>query len=181
MLNLDLNENIAEVTLNPKTKPILRMTFHQKHLRFACQRCVIFCCKLGGPKLTQRDIKRIRQAGYHAEDFVEPLPNKRFKGLPVMRDNLRNREDGSCVFLKFDEERNVHECSIYDFRPALCRLYPFDFEKAGPQSFLLKLIPCCKGLTALRGELVNEEFVTNNLLGAILDLTVECNTPVKKR
>jgi len=178
MPNLDLNENIAEVMLNPKTKHIVRMVFHQKHLRFACQRCAIFCCKLGGPKLTQRDIERIGEAGYPVEDFVEPVSNKGFKGSPVMLGSLRNREDGSCVFLKFDEERNVHECSIYDVRPALCRLYPFHLEKIGPQSFLLKLIPCCKGLNAIRGEVVNEEFVTNHLLGAILDLIIKCNMPV---
>jgi len=180
MLNLDLSGNIAEAALNPKTKRITKMTFHQKHLQFRCKRCATFCCKLGGPKLTQRDIERIKQAGYPVEDFLEPLSNKEFKGLSAMRGNLKNREDGSCVFLRFDAERGIHECSIYDVRPALCRLYPFDFEKVGPYSFVLKLIPCCRGLNNPRGELVNEEFVTNYLLGAILDLMIECNMPVNK-
>jgi len=87
-----------------------------------------------------------------------------------MRGNLKNREDGSCVFLKFDAERGFHECSIYDVRPALCSLYPFDFEMVNPDSFVLKLIPCCRGLNDPRGELVNEEFVINCLIDAILDL-----------
>jgi len=160
MFNPDLSENIAEVALNPKTKHIIKVNFHQKHLRFRCQRCATFCCKLGGPKLTQRDIERIKQAGYPLEDFLEPLSDRESESSVVMRGSLRNREDGSCVFLKFDEKRGIHECSIYDVRPALCRLYPFDFEKVGPYSFVLKLIPCCRGLNAPRGELVNEEFVT---------------------
>ncbi|MDH5788761.1 MAG: YkgJ family cysteine cluster protein [Candidatus Bathyarchaeota archaeon] len=181
MLNLDLSGNIAEAALNPKTKCITKMTFHQKHLRFRCQRCATFCCKLGGPKLTQRDIERIKQAGYDMEDFLKPLSNNEFKGLSVMRGSLKNRENGSCVFLKFDEEKGIFECSIYDVRPDLCRLYPFDFEKVGPYSFVLKLIPCCKGLNAPHGELANEEFVTTHLLCAILNLMIECNMPVKKR
>jgi len=173
MLSLDLSENIAEVALNPKTKHITKMTFYRRGLRFRCQRCATFCCKLGGPKLTRRDIERIIQAGYPVEDFLEPLSNREFKGLPVMRGSLKNGEDGSCVFLSFSEERNTYKCSIYDFRPAICRLYPFDFERVGPYSFLLKLIPCCRGLNVPYGKLVNEDFVTNHLLCAILDLMVK--------
>ncbi|NIR87550.1 YkgJ family cysteine cluster protein [Candidatus Bathyarchaeota archaeon] len=174
MNNLDLSGNIAEVALNPKTKRITKIAFHQKHLRFRCQRCATFCCKLGGPKLTQRDIEHIKQAGYFF------LPNKEFKDSPIMRGSLKNRGNGSCVFLRFDAGRGVYECSIYDVRPALCKLYPFDFEKVGPYSFLLKLIPCCRGLNDPRGELVNEEFVTNHLLCVILDLMIEGNMHVNK-
>ncbi len=175
MPNLDLSGNVAETTLNLKTKRITKITFHQKHLRFRCQRYAAFCCKLGGPKLTERDIERIKQAGYPLEDFLEPLLNKEFEGLLVMRSNLENMEDGSCVFLMFDAEKGVRECLIYDVRPALCRLYPFDFEKVGPCSFVLKLIPCCRGLNDPDGELVNEEFVINHLIDAILDLTMKCD------
>ena len=177
MINLDLSGNIAEAALNPKTKRITKMAFRQKHLRFRCRRCATFCCKLGGPKLTQRDIERIRQAGYSEDDFLEPLSNKEFKGLPVMRGSLKNREDGSCAFLRFDEEKDVHECSIYDVRPALCRLYPFDFEMVNPDSFVLKLIPCCRGLNDPRGELVNKEFVINRLTDAVLDLMMKRDVP----
>jgi len=181
MFNLDLTGNIAEAALNPKTKRITKMSFHQKHLRFRCQRCATFCCKLGGPKLTQRDIERIRQAGHPVEDFLQPLSNNKFKGLPIMCGNLKNREDGSCIFLKFDEEKRIYECSIYNIRPALCRLYPFDFEKVGPYSLVLKLIPCCRGLNDPHGELVNKEFVTSHILYAILDLMNKCNIPMNKR
>jgi Fe-S-cluster containining protein len=175
MFNLELSGKIAEITLNPKTKRITKITFYQKHLRFRCQRHATFCCKLGGPKLTERDIERIKQAGYPLEDFLEPLSNKEFKGLLVRCSSLKNREDGSCVFLTFDAEKGVHECSIYDVRPALCRLYPFDFEKVSPYSFVLKLIPCCRGLNDPHGELVNEEFVINRLVNDIIDLMMKCD------
>jgi len=180
MIELDLSENIAKVALDPETKDSVKITFHEMHLRFNCQRCATFCCKLGGPKLTQRDIDRIKKAGYTVEDFVEPLSSREFKDLPIVIGSLKNKEYGSCVFLRFNEEKGVHECSIYDLRPALCRLYPFDFEKVGPYSFVLKLIPCCRGLNDPSGELVNKEFVTDHLLCAILDLMIDSNMSVDK-
>lgn len=177
MPNLDLSENIAEITLNPKTQRIAKITLHQERLRFRCKRCATFCCKLGGPELTEKDVQRIEQAGYRVEEFLESVPNNKFKCLPIMRGNLKNKEDGSCIFLRFDAERGINECSIYDVRPTLCRLYPFDFERTGPSSFVLRLIPCCRGLNDLCEELVNEEFVTNYLLDAIFDLMIEHDVP----
>jgi len=103
------------------------------------------------------------------KDFLEPELNSKFKGLPIMRGNLKNNEDGSCIFLKFDAEKNRYGCLIYDFRPVLCRLYPFDFERISPGSVVLKIIPCCRGLNNPDGELVDEEFITNHLLDALLE------------
>ena len=168
---MELSENLARITINPKTKQIIDLSLHQKHLRFKCRRCATFCCKLGGPKLTGKDIERIKQAGCNVKDFLEPALNNEFKGLP-MRGSLRNREDGSCIFLKFDVGKDRYECSIYDFRPVLCRLYPFDFERTSPNSIVLKLIPCCRGLNNPDGELVDEESITNYLLDSILDLMI---------
>lgn len=112
----------------------------------------------------------MKQAGYDMKDFLGPASNNEFKGLPITRGRLRNREDGSCIFLKFCVEEDRYECSIYDFRPALCRLYPFDFDRAGPNSITLKLIPCCRGLNNPNGELVDEEFVNNHVLSALLEV-----------
>lgn len=112
----------------------------------------------------------MKQAGYDMKDFLGPASNNEFKGLPITRGSLRNREDGSCIFLKFCVEEDRYECSIYDFRPALCRLYPFDFDRAGPNSITLKLIPCCRGLNNPNGELVDEEFINNHVLSALLEV-----------
>ena len=141
----------------------------QKHLRFKCRRCATFCCKLGGPWLTRKDIERIERVGYDAKDFLKSVLNNEVKGLPIMRGSLKNREDGSCIFLNFDVGKNRYKCSIYDFRPALCRLYPFDFDWISPNSLVLKFIPCCRGLNNRDGELVDEKFVDNHLLGALLE------------
>jgi Fe-S-cluster containining protein len=165
-----LNKNLARITINSETRQVKALSLHQKHLRFKCQRCAIFCCRLGGPWLTGKDIERIKHAGYDLKDFLEPALKNKSKNLPIMRGSLKNNEDGSCIFLKFDPEKDRYECLIYDFRPALCRLYPFDFERISPGSVVLKLIPCCRGLNNPNAELVDEEFITNHLLDALLEL-----------
>ena len=163
-----MREVLAKITVDSKSRQIRDLSLLQKRFRFKCKRCATFCCRLGGPELTRKDIERIEEAGYHVKDFLE-LANSEFEGMPVMRSSLKNREDGSCIFLKFDAKQNRYECSIYDFRPILCRFYPFDFDMVGPDSIVLKYIPCCRGLNNLDGELVDENFITKNLRAALLE------------
>lgn len=169
MLDLKLNEEVAKIVLNSMGKQILDIIVYEENLRFECRRCATFCCKLGGPKLTKKDIKHITQTGYKAREFLVPFKGGS-EGLPTFLGSLKSKEDGSCIFLKFSPEKGIYECSIYDFRPALCKLYPFDFYKINSQSILLKLIPCCRGLDNSEGELVNEGFIVDSLLDAIFDL-----------
>lgn len=152
-------QKIAEILLDIKDRRVQHITFYEKRLRFKCQRCAVFCCKLGGPKLSERDIQHLKQIRSNASEFLD------------IHGRLRDKEDGSCIFLKFDVEREVHECSVYDYRPALCRIYPFHVEKSSPNSYTLKLIPCCNGLNTKDGELVNENFIKINLLDALLDFS----------
>ena len=118
--------------------------------------------------LTRKDIERIEENGYRVKDFLEPT-NREFNSMPFACGSLKNREDGACVFLKFDAKQNRYECSIYGSRPILCRFYPFDFDLVGPNSIVLKVIPCCRGLNNPYGELVDERFITKNLLAALLE------------
>ena len=167
---MEFNEEIARIFLDPKTRQILDITICEEHVRFECQRCATFCCKLGGPKLTKKDIQRIEQAGCSAKEFFAPFKG-RSKSSSTFQGSLKSREDGSCVFLTFNPEKGNLKCSIYDSRPALCRLYPFDFEKINSKSIVLRLIPCCRGLNNPDGELVDERFIVSNMLDAIFDLT----------
>ena len=159
---MEPNEEIARILLDPKIKQILEITICEENLRFECRRCATFCCKLGGPKLTKKDIERIEQAGYNTKEFLDS-----FKGgseePPTFLGSLKSMEDGSCIFLRFNPERENYSCVIYDSRPALCRLYPFDFQRKDPQSLMLRLIPCCKGLSTQNGALVDERFILDLL------------------
>jgi len=153
-------ENIAELTLNSRTKQVEKLKLYQSNVRFRCQRCATFCCKLGGPKLSEKDVRRLKQVRINLKEFLD------------VHCCLKNKEDGSCVFLRFDTKNNVYECSVYDFRPAVCRLYPFHAERSTPNSYTLKLIPCCNGLNTEDSELVNENFIMNHLLTALFDLSL---------
>lgn len=167
---MELNEEIARILLDSETKQISDITIYEENLRFKCRRCATFCCKLGGPKLTKGDIQRIEQARYRKKEFWDPFRGGS-RGPPTFLGSLKAMEDGSCIFLKFNAEKDSYECSIYDFRPALCKLYPFDFYMTNSRSIVLRLIPCCKGLNDPDGEIVNERFILSSLIDAIFDLS----------
>ena len=162
-----MNDVVAVITLDSKNRKIDDLTITQQ-FRFKCKRCAALCCKLGGPVLTKKDVKGIEAAGYPVKDFLEPV-NRNIKGSPLVYGGLKNREDGSCIFLNFDVELNCFKCSIYDFRPALCRLYPFSFESLGSNRIALKYIPCCSGLNNAEGELLDKKFVSRHLLEPLLE------------
>ncbi len=153
---------IAEITFNPKTKRLKKLELLRKDIRFKCQRCAVFCCRLGGPMLNVKDLQRLKQAGINEDNYGK-----------IVKDNvgicLKETENGSCVLLEYDDESKQHACSIYDVRPSLCRLYPFEFTLTSPSTGVLKIIPCCNGLNAADGELVDRKFVEKNLLEPIMD------------
>lgn len=167
---VQVEENIAKIVVNLKTKQNVDITFYKRNFRFKCKRCAIFCCKLGGPNLTGNDVQRIKDAGYTMNKFLEPTAKRKGNSTLKMQSRLRKRDNGSCVFLRFNVKLKIYECSIYDVRPILCRIYPFDFERINSNSFMLKFIPCCNGLNSPDGELVKEKFINNYLLDAILEI-----------
>jgi Fe-S-cluster containining protein len=158
---------VATITLDPNTKRIVGFKPAEKKFRFKCKRCASLCCKLGGPVLTKKDVDLIVSAGYLLEDFLEPK-NMNEKERPSVYGSLKSRNDGSCIFLKANEEKNA-KCNIYDSRPILCRLYPFTFEKIHSNSIVLKVIPCCRGLNNFEGKTLDEEFISSCLLEPLLE------------
>jgi len=161
---MEFDGKIAEITIEPKTKRVISLNFDGIHLSFRCQRCAIFCCKLGAPKLLASDIERLKQVGRSLGTFFD-----------AKHACLRSKKDGSCLFLSYNGQEGLHQCSVYSYRPTLCRLYPFKFEKSGPQSYTLNLIPCCNGLNVQNGEEVDEKFFVKHLQKILFDL-LDSNT-----
>jgi len=155
---MESNGKVAQLRLEPETCNLKEITLYIRNLRFKCQRCATFCCKLGGPQLSLKDIERLEKAGCKTVQLIEGK-----------HDCLESKADGSCVFLRFNEKKDVYECSVHVSRPALCRLYPFYFEKTCANSFILKLLPC-KGISRRIGEPVDEKFIISHLLHAALGL-----------
>jgi len=150
--------NIAQISFELRTHNVKNITFFIRNLRFKCKRCATFCCKLGGPTLSLKDVERLKKAGYKEVEFFDGAHG-----------SLKSKADGSCVFLQLNKERHFSECSVYDSRPALCRLYPFHFEKISPNSFMLKILPC-RGINRRYGELIDKKFIITHLLDALHDL-----------
>lgn len=148
---MESDGDIAKINFEPETRNVKNITFFIRNLRFKCKRCATFCCKLGGPMLYLKDVERLKKAGYQEVEFLDDAHG-----------SLKNKADGSCVFLQLDKERHFSECSVYDSRPALCRLFPFHFEKISPSSFMLKILPC-RGINRRSGELVDEKFIITHL------------------
>ncbi len=81
-----------------------------------CLRCGR-CCRMN-VILKQKDIERLKEAGYREEDFVE-----RKCGIAF----LKKKSDGDCVFLDQHEDENGNrwtECTVYSLRPDIGRRYP---------------------------------------------------------
>jgi len=156
---MELDEKIAEITMEPKTNQVINLTFRRNSLRFRCRRCAVFCCKLGSPKLLAKDIECLKRVVNNPDIF-----------LVAKQASLKDRKGGSCIFLLFNVEEGLYQCSVYDYRPTFCRLYPFHFEKLGPQSYALKFVPCCNGLNTKDGDVVDENFFVKSLQKILFDL-----------
>ncbi len=163
-----MNEVLALITLDSELREVADLSLKKKHFRFECKRCAALYCKLGGPVITRKDVERIEDSGYPVKKFLEPV-SRDIQGLPLLYGNIKNREDCSCTFLKFDAEQKCYTCSIYDFRPLLCRRYPFRFEIVDSNRIALKFIPCCRGLNNREGELLDKKFVSSYLLEPLLE------------
>jgi Fe-S-cluster containining protein len=164
-----MSQVLARITLDPKSRQVRDIDLRQKHFRFKCRRCAALCCRLGGPMLVRRDIERMTKAGHQPKNFLQPAGSKS-RSPSAMGGSLRSEEDGSCIFLGFHTNQTRYECSIYECRPALCRLYPFGFEKESSDTILLTFIPCCRGWNNPDGEVVDERFITSNLLAPLLEV-----------
>ena len=110
---MELSENIAQISLEPQAHSVKHITLHVNNHRFKCKRGAIFCCKLDGPKLSARDIERLKKTGRCETDFLD-----------VDNSRLKSTANGSCVCLEIDAEKQTYECVVYNNRPTLCRLYP---------------------------------------------------------
>jgi Fe-S-cluster containining protein len=116
-----------------------------RHLSFRCTACGNCCRDLRVP-LTTADLRRlVEHTGRAAADVVEWLPTSEVDltgepgSLVVLQSPVQRslmalaQRAGACRFLAADAS-----CSVYEARPASCRLYPFD-AAYGPRGGLRRL------------------------------------------
>ncbi len=143
-----MDNTIAEITVDPKARRVIRVDHIRHEIRFKCQRCAVFCCKLGPPRLSKKDVERLELARGNVDTFLDE-----------QHLNLRTNEDGSCVLLSPDSLDALPRCSLYDSRPTLCRLYPFQFQRLSKNLYALRLITCCTGLNTGNGVPIDMKFI----------------------
>jgi len=163
------DQEIARIIFDREKKQILNISLLRRDLRFKCKRCGVFCCKLGGPIVKEADIRRIAKIGLDPSKFVAPLRRRYDKQTDVIG-VFKQKRDGSCIFLRYDESTGLYECRIYKARPSVCRLFPFEFLLEGNENGVLRFIPCCNGLNVDDGRLVDREFIEKHLLDAIREI-----------
>lgn len=130
---------------------IITIRLDAKGLRFKCRRCATFCCRLGGPVATRKDLVRLRGAVCRIENLVETMT----VGTRRVR-ALASNPAGQCIILR-RTNRSSYRCSTYGRRPDICRMYPFRLVRRGSR-LNLHVLPC-RGLNYRRGELVDKKFV----------------------
>lgn len=131
--------------------PRLRM----KRLKFRCIRCAVFCCKLGGPVVTVRDLVRLRAIIPRVDRMTETA----YVGAVRVK-VLRSKRRGECALLSEDTP-NRYRCSVYEFRPDACRTYPFKLIRSGNRVSVM-VLPC-RGLSYEKGHLVDAGLVSRYL------------------
>jgi Fe-S-cluster containining protein len=109
--------------------------------RFECVKCGI-CCGDTAEKnrhilLLESEVKEISEkTGKKAADFCVEIEGSSPYGF-----EMRKQQDGKCVFLK------NNQCTIYDFRPLICRFYPFELKFSEEQEcYLFKVTLECPGV-----------------------------------
>jgi Fe-S-cluster containining protein len=94
---------------------------YPKNLRFECNRCAK-CC--GNTKEKNRHIIIL-------ETEAQEIQKQTELGIEAFCSEIQDKQpyvfemklsEGKCFFLKSDG------CSIYDFRPMICRFYPFELK-----------------------------------------------------
>jgi Fe-S-cluster containining protein len=125
--------------------------------KWGCLRCGNCCRDVIGHErrilLTENDLKRIKDVT-GLDDFFDETGEEPFKAI-------MKKKNGDCIFLREEE------CSIYDSRALLCRMYPFWIEKINDE-FIIKIDEKCKGVEY--GEVLDEEFFQRLLEYALLSM-----------
>lgn len=98
-----------------------RLPVAWRNMLFKCKLCGEKCCSLN-PEISEEDLKRIRIASPSFKPYCSP------EGRMILMG-----EDGFCPFI-----RNGL-CTIHDYKPVLCRLYPFYPVKKSLLESLLSL------------------------------------------
>ena len=111
-----------------KLKAITNDSDVSKIGEFPCISCHTNCCKEYVIFVNAHDIYRLSVGlGLPPENFLEIYGAKDYDlGIKVkegLLDLALKQKDGGCIFL--EESKDIFRCAVNDFKPSVCKSYPF--------------------------------------------------------
>ena len=96
-----------------------------------CDSCHTNCCKEYVIFVNAHDIYRLSVGlGLNPESFLEIYGAKDYDlGIKVdegLVDLALKQKDGRCMFL--EESKDIFRCTVNDFKPSVCKSYPFQMK-----------------------------------------------------
>jgi len=104
---------------------------HSKTGEFPCVSCHTDCCKEYVIFVNAHDVHRLSVGlGLAPNDFLEIYGAKDYSlGIKVKEgliDLALKQKNGGCEFL--EETKDVYRCTVNDFKPGVCKSYPFEMK-----------------------------------------------------
>ena len=104
---------------------------HSKTGEFPCVSCHTDCCKEYVIFVNAHDVHRLSVGlGLSPEKFLEVYGAKDYSlGIKVeegLIDLALKQKNGGCKFL--EETKDVFRCTVNDFKPGVCKSYPFEMK-----------------------------------------------------
>ncbi|MCV0401157.1 MAG: YkgJ family cysteine cluster protein [Nitrosopumilus sp.] len=104
---------------------------HNKTEKFPCVSCHTDCCKEYVIFVNAHDVYRLSMGlGLAPENFLEIYGAKDYSlGIKVKEgliDLALKQKNGGCEFL--EETKDVFRCTVNDFKPGVCKAYPFEMK-----------------------------------------------------
>ncbi|MGV8120614.1 MAG: YkgJ family cysteine cluster protein [Candidatus Xenobiia bacterium LiM19] len=161
---IPLVRRFTQMLVQSGDKALLDALWHPDPFCFMCGEC----CRIYKVEISPYDIERIAE---HLQLSMEKMWNSHIHPSIFSwndADGILAKKDGSrldvqksfspCVFLR-DASHDIHYCSIYEFRPEICRSYSADSDK-------------CRILCQLKKwESLIENIVTLEIEGDLITLT----------
>ena len=117
--------------------------------RYSCHGCGN-CCRDFTVQLRAADARRIRDQAWDSRLGVNPIVA--FRG----REYLRQRADGSCVFLLDDGRCRVHAEYGFESKPIACQMFPYMLAPSEASS-QMGVSFACQSVIENKGKALNEQ------------------------
>ena len=109
----------------------LKVITNDSKTEFPCDSCHTNCCKEYTIFVNAHDIYRLSsKLGLAPESFLEIYGAKDYDlGIKVeegLIDLALKQKDDKCMFL--EESKDIFRCTVNDFKPSVCKSYPFQMK-----------------------------------------------------